>query len=140
MQHLFNASSVGVKGFVLNSSNELLLVEHTYCDGWHFPGGGAKSGETPFEALKRELEEETGIEVLNQPDIFGIYYQDLQGINDYPILFIVKDFNAHPIKHPNLEIKQMGWFPLDQLPENTTPCTLQRIQEVFAHTPKSPRW
>lgn len=42
--------------------NELLLVRHSYKDGWFLPGGAPKRAETLQEAAQRELREETGIE------------------------------------------------------------------------------
>lgn len=34
-----------------------------YCDCWHIPGGGIEPGENKEEALKREVKEETGIDI-----------------------------------------------------------------------------
>ena len=34
-------------------------------DYWVFPGGGVESGEQPMEAVKREIKEETSLEVTN---------------------------------------------------------------------------
>jgi len=45
----------------------VLLVRHTYSEGWYFPGGGVKNQETPKAAVIRELKEETGVEVIGEP-------------------------------------------------------------------------
>lgn len=56
---------VGVTGIFFDEEGRVLLVKHSYRgDGrWSLPGGYAKAGEHPKEALEREVKEETGYEV-----------------------------------------------------------------------------
>ena len=56
---------IGVTGIFLDTNEKVLLVNHSYRDdnSWSLPGGYAKAGEHPKEALEREIKEETGYEV-----------------------------------------------------------------------------
>jgi len=58
---------IAVKGFILDK-NRLLTVRRRDDDvhnpgTWDFPGGRLEPGENPFEGLKREIMEETGLQV-----------------------------------------------------------------------------
>ena len=60
--------NVAVKAFIVNENDELLLVKRSDDDlhkpgVWEVPGGRLESGEDPFEGLKREVSEETGLEI-----------------------------------------------------------------------------
>ena len=41
---------------------DLLLLRSSYRSDWNLPGGGLASGETPEQAVRRELREEIGLE------------------------------------------------------------------------------
>ncbi|MCM1578687.1 MAG: NUDIX domain-containing protein [Ruminococcus sp.] len=58
----FAAHINAVGGVVKNSEGKILLVKHNR-RGWTLPGGVVENGENLIDALKREVMEETGIEV-----------------------------------------------------------------------------
>lgn len=53
---------VATAGFVINDLNQILLVKDNR-KGWLFPGGIVENRENIIEALKREIKEESGIDV-----------------------------------------------------------------------------
>ena len=53
----------GVSALVLNKKGEILLTLRQDLRDWRFPGGGIEKGESLQKAVKREIEEETGIKV-----------------------------------------------------------------------------
>ena len=60
--------NVAVKAFIVNDNDEILLVKRSDDDVhkpgvWEVPGGRLDHGENPFEGLKRETLEETGIDI-----------------------------------------------------------------------------
>lgn len=71
---------VAVSAYVTNEKNEVLLVKtHWRSDTWELPGGQVDEGESPSEAVKRELYEETSI-VIEPIGVTGVYYNTTQGI------------------------------------------------------------
>src|SRR3546814_10974896 len=52
-----------VRAVVLNEQGEVLLVRpHGYREGeWTLAGGGVEEGESPLEAMRREIGEELGV-------------------------------------------------------------------------------
>lgn len=139
IQRAFKIPSLGVKGLVINAQQEILLVEHTYCEGWHLPGGGIDAGETPKAAMLRELKEETGI-LAHELMLFAIYKHDVMGAHDYPILYVIKDFTPLNGVKLSQEIKQASWFSLEKLPAGITPSTVQRINEYCQQITPNEYW
>ncbi len=70
---------LGAYGLCRDPSDRLLLVRVTsgLADAglWTLPGGGIEWGEHPEVALHRELEEETGVEDIEESRIAAVYSQ-----------------------------------------------------------------
>ncbi|MDB6027754.1 MAG: Nucleoside triphosphatase NudI [Verrucomicrobiales bacterium] len=53
-----------VGALIFNPKNEMLMVRtHKWSDMWGIPGGKIKFGETSLDALRREIKEETDLEI-----------------------------------------------------------------------------
>ena len=65
---------------VVRRGGAVLLVWDQADEQWYFPGGGIEAGESPEEALAREVTEETGfrlvdctpLAVVDQPTAKGV--------------------------------------------------------------------
>ena len=131
----------GVRGLVYDADQtSVFLIRHTYVPGWQLPGGGVEVGETAIEALQRELFEEGNIEIAGSPLLKSIHFNRQASRRDHVALYLVESYRQTAPKLPDREIAEGGFFPLDRLPDMTTPATLRRIAEVFGGAPASPDW
>ncbi|MES1198777.1 MAG: NUDIX domain-containing protein [Pseudomonadota bacterium] len=131
--------TLGVRAIVTDADGRVLLVRHTYMDGWYFPGGGVESGETALDAVKRELEEEGGISASSAPKLIGFYSNHARFPNDHIALYRVERWA--PCAHRSAgEIAERGFFALDALPEGVTAGTQRRIAEAFQGAAPSAEW
>lgn len=55
--------TVRARGLIINSSNEILMCYSNGLSHYEFPGGHLEKNETIMDGLKREILEETGIEI-----------------------------------------------------------------------------
>lgn len=67
---------IGVKALITNDKDEILLLDSGewhlkhQTQHWDIPGGRIQEGHTVLETLQREVEEETGIKEVIEPQFF----------------------------------------------------------------------
>ncbi len=72
--------TVNVVAAVIKKGNKILATQRGYGefkDGWEFPGGKIEAGETPAEAIVREIKEELDAKIKVEDNLGLIEY-------DYP--------------------------------------------------------
>lgn len=80
---------------------------------WEFPGGKVEHGETPKEALRRELQEELGVESVIGPEV-ARYEHHIPGRAPLILLFHrVESFAGEPAPHT---FEQLVWELPESLP------------------------
>ncbi len=133
--------TLGVRAVVFDAQNRVLLIKHSYTPGWHFPGGGVERRETIAEAMARELEEESGIALTGEAELFGLYLQRAHGARDHVAVYVCRHWRqARRPQYPNIEIVDAQFFALDALPADITKPTRRRIAEIVEGAPRSADW
>lgn len=125
---LFGKRTIGVR-ILLVKDEQVLLVKHTYQKGWYTIGGGVEQKETPRFAIERELLEEVGVTLASPPELFAVYYSYNEKHDNYVMFYIGRAHTQITVHSP--EIAESQWFPINQLPEDTTPATRRRIEEYL---------
>jgi 8-oxo-dGTP diphosphatase len=120
-------------GILLDSQQHFLMgqrpVGKPYAGYWEFPGGKVEAGETLFQALQRELQEELGITIHDSVDLMMIEH-------DYPHAYVrihvsvIRDWTGEPT---GCENQALSWQDLnrDQLTvDPLLPAASPMIQQL----------
>ena len=105
--------TIGVGGIII-ASGRVLLVKLTYGHkGWILPGGYVKSTETIGQAVKREVREETGLQV--EPlKLVSVRSRAESGKCDVYLAFLVKVLGGE-LKPDKAEISDVRYFTLGEM-------------------------
>ncbi len=125
---LFRPAVVGVCVMLIREER-VLLVRHTYKEGWYLPGGGVKRGETYEQAARREAFEEVGAQ-LEDLTLLGTFPSFSEWKDGPDAVFLSRQFTAS-LSHDR-EIAESRYFPLNALPEQLWPAHRRRLEEYQA--------
>src|SRR5947209_16843705 len=110
----------------------ILLAHRRDIDWWNLPGGGMEVGETVDEAVRREVYEETGLEVEVE-QLVGVYSKPQKQE-------VVLTFRCHVtggIPTQTAESRECRYFAPSDLPASTLPKHRQRIEDALLNQPSA---
>lgn len=121
-----------VSAIIENSKGEILIGKKpsnrgVYLNVWHIPGGGIEQGERIEEGLKREIKEETSLEIIDiQPIIFSDdITTKIKDNESEEIHMIFLDFKCKAKTDnftPNGDLENLKWIPKSEIKNyNLTP-------------------
>lgn len=106
----------------------VLLAHRRDIDWWSLPGGAVDPGETLDEALRREIREETGLEI-EVGQLIGVYSKPLK--QEIVLSFRCAVTGGTLNACQDDEIDESRYFAPDSLPGNTLPKHRQRIMDAL---------
>jgi hypothetical protein len=69
-----------------------------------------------------------------------VFFNSAVSRRDHVLVYVVRDFTVTAVKQPDREIAEAGFFPLDRLPEGTSPATRRRLDEILGTAPSATTW
>lgn len=127
--------TAGVGLLVFNSDNKVLMQLRTDYNAWGFIGGSMELGESFEETAYRELKEETNLEIdelkpikiLSGKDTYR-EYPNGDKLYDITSLYVVTKYHGD-LKVNDNESKELGWFSIDEIPDNITEHTRRSLNK-----------
>ena len=122
---------VAVAAMIFDDKGYILLCEHTYrkFHPWGLPGGGLEYGENPEDGVRREVREETGLDVQVEKLLSAESAPNNHHIN---LIYLCKIVGG--MFQPSYEISQTRFFSVDELPKllSSEQAVIERIAGLLS--------
>ena len=119
-----------VAAVIHDHAGNLLLQEKASGEGWSLPAGAIELGETPQEAIIREVMEETGLIVTSTRivDVYGGSKFRHTYPNGHQVEYVVTLFRCQVLEGEgtwtDAETKSLAYFARDDMPSLALPYPL----------------
>ena len=128
---------VGASALIVDAENRLLLLKRSDNLCWGPPGGAIEPGEVVEAAARREIREETGLEmgelslfgVFSGPELFYVYPNGDQ-IYNVIIVYLARDTRGSI--RLNDEHTEWSWFAAADIPAELSPPIRSMIEQFKA--------
>jgi len=117
---------------IIFADNRVLLAHRRDIDWWNLPGGGMEAGETVEQALRREVLEETGLEVKVER-LVGVYSKPQKN----EVVLAMRCGVSGGRLRATEEMSECRYFAPGALPTNTLPKHRQRIEDALLNRPEA---
>lgn len=127
---------VGTAVAIINENGEFLLQKRH--DGqWGVPGGFLELGESTEDAGRREVFEETGLEIGNL-ELVGVFsgkehYVKLPNGDEFysvTVAYMTRDIKGGELKADGVETEETRFFHVNDLPEKLNPM-IKNLMKQF---------
>jgi 8-oxo-dGTP diphosphatase len=116
---------------VLRERGRVLLAVRDTLRGWELPGGTVQAGESLEDALRRELREETGLEIAIRKRV-GTYSRS--GFRAHVAHVFECDVSGGTLR-PSPETPELAWFDPTTLPDTIFPWFRGPLEDSLANAP-----
>ncbi len=127
--------TAGVLLLLFNDKRQVLMQLRTDYNQWGFPGGCMELGESFDETAKRELKEETNLNIINSKLVRVLSGKDTyreypngDKLYDITAILVITSYSG-TLKINDDESKKLEWFSIDNIPQNITSHTKNYLEK-----------
>lgn len=124
--------SVSVAAVVVNDEGKVLVIKRRDTGAWQIPGGVLELDETVEDGLRREVREETGLDI-EPVRLTGVYKNMKLGV--VALVFLARPVDGIPM--PTDESAAVAWWTLDGVIAEMTEAFAVRVLDAL-HDIRSP--
>lgn len=122
---------ISVKGIVVDKAGRFLLAKEDN-GKWEFLGGGLDHGEDPIVALRREVKEETGLEITSVSDSPKYFITTQRDGRDTFIANVIYQITLKDLNFtPSDECQELRYFTVEEASKLDLFSNVRKFLEVY---------
>jgi len=123
-----------IAAIILNDKDEVLIGNPTYKDHWVLIGGTIDEGESPSDAVVREVKEETGLDAKFSKMLMVEYLQSKIGdktYDSYQLTALVELKDSEKMKPGDGEMEELRWLSIPEAKKLLSEYSAGRLETAI---------